>query len=292
MVPLIMLTAQIFVTIQVLLESPDVISFENQQTSTCFISSLILRVAVAIIPVVIVIHTGRFLLIINLNGMKSLFFSTHKSTRSQLVRIKILKLITAPWFQIALIVCFAFFWILLNIVEMTSVRFNCPQVGIRGYMGVVQAALLAFLWFVGGLELLYDMIANYKLKCNLKKYFITNDVYSYRVEVFWAWLISCGLVIYGLLLALRVIRFPVIPIVYTPLIWLLTICLSVFPLTLTIIWEVKKWFKAPSKTKEDKDLIDKLLGEEPTRSLFIEFSKQEWSLENVMLWVSPKIGVV
>src|SRR5690606_27793876 len=99
-----------------------------------------------------------------------------------------------------------------------------------------------------------------------------------RVEVFWAWLISCGLVIYGLLLALRVIRFPVIPIVYTPLIWLLTICLSVFPLTLTIIWEVKKWFKAPSKTKEDKDLIDKLLGEEPTRSLFIEFSKQEWSL--------------
>lgn len=59
--------------------------------------------------------------------------------------------------------------------------------------------------------------------------------------------------------------------------WVLLLTLSIFPLFLTIIREIRKCLQPPSKSSR---IIDTIKDEEG-RNLFFNFSDSEWSTENI-----------
>jgi len=51
------------------------------------------------------------------------------------------------------------------------------------------------------------------------------------------------------------------------------------------MWEIKKRLKKTDESKQDTSrIIDVLLNDELGHELFVEFAKQEWSIENVMIY--------
>lgn len=292
MIPWVVVGSQILSTIQVLLESYTILSLENQRAFGCILTYLIFRTARVIAPVVIVIHTLRFLLILNLNHMKSVFCQeigdsdTVEYNSSRSYRIKILRALIAPRASLLALVFFCAIWTLFCLIELAAFRFQCTEVIYYNISNVAMIGVSIIFWIIGGLELLYDIILNRKLKCNLLVYFFKFDVYAYRLEVFFAYGVSTLLLLFAIIKTFAPGTYEVA--VYTILQWMLTFTMSIFPLIITIAWETKKYlqkFRFSAMDEYDEGLVDQIMNNSNIRDLLVQYAKQEWSLENIMIWV-------
>lgn len=246
----------------------------------------------AVIGIIIVMHQLRFVLITNLNNLKSGLVKQRKYTAAHKM-IRFLKFIVKPRFSLAILGTFLIIWTLATTIFLGAMGFSChtysKAVGNNSAVADGAAAIVtACCWIIGLIEIFTDVIMNYKLRCNLYKFFVTNDVYLFRVET-WITFATATLVAIYFLINVFILQptsstFPGQQVIYSPLIILLTAATTVFPCVLTIIWEIKKRVKSDD---EDDHIItlERMLTQEETRAMFVEKAKQEWSLENIMIWV-------
>lgn len=259
-------------------------------TYGCLLANLIINPLEFASYLIIVIHELRYLLLVNMNNMKWMFVKMKKE-QNVTWKLKLLKLITAPWFSVVVV---GIFWLFMLIALTAfiapsgfscSAYYNSPLSGARNIFLVCVAAVIVV---ASAVELLTDVISNYKLKCNIYKYFIVQDVYLYRIEIYTACTIGVLMIIVLVLNFQRIIPAYEDSFIFGTLAILLHSTLTAFPLCLTII----KWVTTKLKKKNesihqtDNAFLTKLLTDAIGRDLFAEYAKKEWSTENIMLWVS------
>lgn len=122
--------------------------------------------------------------------------------------------------------------------------------------------------------ILWDMIQNRHLicKCKLKEYFITNDPYQFRSAF-----ISSPLLLVALFIWAIPFSYPsMIRIIFSEMGYVIGFwIISVHPLIITIYRIIRN--KKPS----DKIRIEAIFEIPELYDIFLEFAKNEWSIENV-----------
>lgn len=251
-----------------------------QFTYGCYLSYFVVTPSEMTSYFVIVLHGMRYLLIINLNKMKGHFCSKRNTSKITL-RAKILTTITRPWFTLLMVILFVLFVEISYLIVLGVFRFNCENQNLGIFALPVLGIVALIILISGGCVLLADVISNIRLKCNPVKYF-TVDAYWYRLEV--VMVFGTGIILV-LLLAIRMVVPPLVDsILFTCFFFIFEGLLTIFPLILTIVREIKNFKKTVNEEEHDETIEQTLLSEE-TRKLFIEHVKKEWSIENVMIWV-------
>src|SRR5690606_19326817 len=80
-----------------------IISFEMKTKVNCILWSLLFKPNRFLGPLVIAIHILRFVLIVNLNNMKDVFYKQQSADKG-IRTVKVIKTLTAPWFSIVTII--------------------------------------------------------------------------------------------------------------------------------------------------------------------------------------------
>lgn len=252
----------------------EIIPLETRTSYSCW-NKFYLHPTAEMFYLLIVLHVLRYIIIINMNAIKAV----HLKTGNEKNRVfRILKIITSPLTMICVIIGWLLLWITYYFIAFAIGGFDCKKVFpiITGpWIGIVTTSLYAVL-LIGGI--LFDLISNYKLKCNPIAYFYRKDPFLFRFEILF--FLLCAL----LLLISIVVGFkdPVNVIYDSILLIAFSFTITVFPLCVTIT----KFVKNKKISNQNKGMtIEQFMKDDEIKALFIEFSQNEWSLENIMLWV-------
>lgn len=284
LIPLVVVTLHIIIVVRLIFESNFFVTKEWQQKYWCFVIYYITRPVQFTAYFLITLHEFRFLVIINLNNMKKLFFLQGNKPKITW-KLKFLKLATKRWFLGTLLLSFLILNELISFLVQAGHGFSCSNLAASRVPSVVAAVIPACCAVIAVLELIFDMWQNRNLKGNLYKYFVVHDVFKYRLEIY-------SIIIFGLgqslLTALRKVMDSTTNYsIFTVFFYLFVSASSVFPLVLTIIWEIRK--RLASKSDSEKNQMDEknaffiLLNDPTGKELFVDFAKMEWSVENIMI---------
>lgn len=253
----------------------------------CLLANFIINPLEFASYLIIVVHELRYLLLVNLNHMKWVFSKENKKEERKVTwQLRVLKLVTSKWTTLVVIFMFWLFLLISLFAFIAPSGFSCSTfytTTLSNSRNIFLICISALIVVICAVELLIDIVSNYKLKCNLYKYFIVQDPYFYRIEIFTACIIGALMAIENILSNLRIVQSFEDSIIFGILGILLHSTLTVFPLTLTIINWIRMKFK--KEIHQTDELLLKVLNDEVGRNLFAEFAKKEWSIENIMLWV-------
>lgn len=263
-------------------------TLEWHEQYICILASTILNPIEFTSYFVFIMHILRFLLLVNLNNMKSLFCKKD-SNQQVTLRLKLLKIATAPWFTLITAILVWIFTTVVLVSILGGAGFSCRRYNNTDFFKARNIFLLCFgiiMMISGASELSFDIISNYKLITkNWYTYLFKKDAYLYRIELLICGIIAIGMVIESFLLFASLVN-PFIDSIITMILYaLLHMSLTAFPVCLTIFKIVKKKRYKKRNNKNDELIIEQLLNDETGRELFLEYSKREWSTENIMLWV-------
>jgi hypothetical protein len=113
------------------------------------------------------------------------------------------------------------------------------------------------------------------------------DIYWYRLELVVELSLAFVLILTGLI---RVILGDLLPkqmdtIIFSIMFYMMEATNVLFPLGLTIIWELKR-LRNKGKVNQDNDIaIEQIINRKETTALLIKVAQREWSLENILIWV-------
>lgn len=279
-VPIIMLLSMIGLLLISLLSSPRVIPLEIQQRYLCILYVIGHTWIRATIAFMLVLHSLRFLLMMKMNEMKSVMCnSLLRQYENAPKMIRYLKVATAPWVSLLLLVGFWFTLIVPSIIIAGVLRFKCNRIFVD-VMEWVSIGIPTLGLLIVAVELLYDMIINYKRKCNPIKYVLSNEQYYFRVELYIAFMVSFIEII------LRITVYNVVSEVVSVATIFSIASLTLFPLMLTFVFMLKKRITRNQKIPSSNVDFENLLSDGgDTRMIFIEKAKQDGMLEYLMIWV-------
>src|SRR5690606_17477547 len=111
------------------------------------------------------------------------------------LKLHVLKFFASPRITIVLVLILCIIYMLIDLILLAAHGFNCPRVNQSGVISIASIMLRLVIAIIIGLELLFDIISNYKLKCNFYKYFISQDIFYFRREVFSVFLLGIIIVV-------------------------------------------------------------------------------------------------
>lgn len=220
----------------------------------------------------------RFFVINNLNNMKRMFINSDEKKITK--KLKVLKVITAPWFSV--IVVFLF-WLFVMVFHLTMVgieQFKCNRVEQSLALRLFMIITCGIIVILGHADVVIESLSHYKQLRNPYKFYIIQDPYLYRIQLAFTALMGGVLTFISAYVTMQ----PTVrQVLFTITFYAFFGSMSVFPLFLTIIRQIKRRFEKKTVADDDK-AIEYLLKDEVARELFYEYAKREWSTENVLIY--------
>lgn len=250
------------------------LDYETQYYYECYLTSFILYTPFQVGGLIVTIHYFRYIVILNMQAQKK------KSMESESIlkdwKIRFINRITHPVIIFLLPIIWMLGYSIVVLIIYTFVDFKCGTIAYR----IIQLYALGN----GGLFLIivfllytWDCIQNYKLliNCKFKKFFLTNDHYFYRLEL------STSPILFLIIIIWLGVPMPtLIKIMFTEAMhfFVLWFC-CFFILFMTIYKKISE--RLFYKNKEEQGDLAQIFENDDLYEQFLEFSKNEWSMENV-----------
>lgn len=263
------------------------LSFEELNQSRCVIDSLVEYPAILLIILISILNFARYLVILKSNQQKLIYLSSKETSDVLKLRwpFRLLKF-TSHWvFNLVLIAVCYIFLLFLYIIILGSASFNCSILSLRDfYSGIIPYyIIIAFLVIFILIVFVFDIILSFdKIRnCELK-YLWKEDGFYFRVETYvFGVFITIPYVILMSILAFsflgqidsQALYFFLVTMMY----YLAFFYQVLFVLIVTIITFILKLFKK----KNSDDALVKLMKNKETHDMIYDFSKSEFSVENV-----------
>lgn len=237
-------------------------------------------------------HFIRYLLIVNHQHGKDVFIQDKNNGEFDVkLKWKMIKFLGKGYVQLILLF-FIFFCIALTFVfGFTVDQFTCS----RSYLwvGIYFITLVGFFTILIIVCLIFDLIVNIT-KSKSCSFLWKEDVYYYRTELIVTLILASPLFVLSKVLnpdfivTYRKFSFFTLEkpnILFAAIVnslgmWIIFFSLSALPLILTIVKELFLCYKPQSK----KPKLLEALNDKDARELFYQFSKSEWSIENLSAW--------
>lgn len=249
-------------------------TFEQFYYFDCFINTFLIYPTIMLMIPISLFYYLKFIILVNVNAKK--FQLANSNTRKSLpifYRL-LLKITTIESFIIWYITFLSIYYILILI-----------NFGIFGYKcGTLSGSIGRIIYFIMALPLfliicfliIWDLIQNYKLifKCKLREFYFVTDHFFFRLIFLAAPIEIVVLVVWILPISYpSMFRNALIEVGFGVAI----LINALLPLGFSI---VSKLFEK-KLTKETNEL-EELFKTEEIYALFLEFSRNEWSMENVI----------
>lgn len=250
------------------------LDYETQYYYECFVTSFVIFTPFQVGGIIIIVHYFRYIIILNMQSQKK------KSIENGLFgkdwKFKFLKRITHPFIIFILPVLWLVLYSSIVVVIYAFSDFKC---GTNAQAIIRYFALGTGFVILGTILILYvwDCIRNFRLliKCELKKFFFTNDHYNYRLEFS-----ACFIIVIFMLIWLFIPMPTMIKITFSELIHFGSVWFScLFVLLMTIYKKFMERFFY--QTSEGSSELADIFLHDTLYQQFLEFSKNEWSMENV-----------
>lgn len=250
-------------------------TYENQSYFSCFIYGYIIYPPTLISTMVIFIHYFRYMIILNMQGSKN------KNVKDQIIvlnslRSKLFQRITHPFTIFLIPTLYLILYYIVISILYGLFKFQCGNLQLLINRGIVAIFAVSISFFVGVLQI-WDFLANLNVicKCYLRKHFFINDHFFYRIEFFVTPLYIILIPIWLALPMPGVINDLLTDILVFGEFWVG----GFFILWITIIKFIYE--KLFFKRLENLSPLNEIFYNERLYDLFLEFSKNEWSMENV-----------
>lgn len=237
----------------------------------------------------------RFFLIKIINKQKVQAYERMKGQKNQMISknsltFVILKYMASPFF--GLFLSFSLMVIeeiIFIFIFGVAFKFDCGNykpVFIR-YIHTAMILLIPCSYIIFQF---YDILINFRLifiERNLKKFYVHDDPFLFRMEVIISIPLAVSVFLWGILTLPDYIRIVLTEIIIS----VLMVCTGGFALLVTLVqfFSLKCCKKTPKKYStisgklHTHDKIEAIFEYQPLFELFLEFSKKEWSMENVLL---------
>jgi hypothetical protein len=110
----------------------------------------------------VIMHAVRYLLIVNVNHMKGLFCQIG-STVVVTWRLRILQVITKPWFTAMIVLVFFYMVEFYMFILLASQHFICWSENMPSLVYISAAIIPASIFCISMIVLVWDIFQNYKL---------------------------------------------------------------------------------------------------------------------------------
>lgn len=219
----------------------------------------------------------RYIVIINLNKLKLKLNINNIQKNNLPIFLKALNFLSSDLLMFIISIIIALIsWICCTIISIyvgECIYLNSLLVFIT--MQVISTIL-------GYSSIVADIIINFKIiyKCQLRRFFIEDDIYFFRVEAFGILVIGGIGAIVSTFLQIRLLITIVLTIVY----YIILFFGCLFVLIITIF---KKYYKRKSSPEDKRSgtffELEKVFQKEETNKMFEDFCKNEFNIENVLL---------
>jgi hypothetical protein len=199
-------------------------------------------------------------------NMEELFKSSWKVTVLKAMRSKVVMFL--------LIIGLYLFEATLTTLVIFAGGFKCSNI-VRDIMRYIHGGLLLMSVFGVVIAQITDLIINWRLilKCRLKKYYIEDDIYYFRLESLFLFGLIPISVAWIAITNPRLLKISLVEVIFM-FSWI-----TVGGLFSLIVTTFKYCFGSKKKTVKDNE-IDKVFSRDDLRKHFIEFAKKEYSIEN------------
>lgn len=248
--------------------------YDQQYHISCFVSTYLLYIPTQISIIIMFVHYLRYIIIINIQVNKIKHMKKQTNLQSNLL-IRTLSKITHPISIVLIPLIWIITYVIIVTVVFTAYNFKCGNLA-SSINRFITIGFCVIICVCVALLQIWDYIRNYKLllKCDLKTFFLTNDHYYYRLE-FLPTPIVFLLSAFWLFLPVPT-TFSIIICDIINIIALWVGCL--FILSITIL---KYYYKLYFYVKKDYIHSESIFQTPELLELLIDFSKNEWSIENV-----------
>lgn len=256
----------------------------------CLLYGLIIQPAFLILSSLHFLNYLRYILILNINKSKEAFSKGDHSTSIKMIRF--LKNLTSETFMILWILFLFLTCEIYCIIIFFSMSQKCTT---NAYIILSAPMFISVFPFIGILCIFfYDIIVNVKeIFCNFTIFLFYGDPFFYRVEQvigIAAFLVMFPIIGFiGTMQVLNAKRIETYVALYyaqasltTVFFYLINFYLYGFVCIVTIITNLYSACRKKKPTK--KEDIERVFDSKELKSYFVEFAKQEWSIENVDIY--------
>lgn len=247
-------------------------TFEESLNIECIISSIILYPSQLTIGMCIFFQLVRYILVININIQKERIY---KSGNDSGYLVKVLNVLQNQNLAYILPIFYLFLYYLMWIISYLILGFQCGK-GQNIILKIFYFGSIGVFLFIIIILQLYDAIQNIKLllKCQLKRFLIIQDPYFFRLET-----MSISWIIFPL-----IVWFLPLPTLFVSLLIDILHLIVLYNIgSLALMISIYRYYfkRNPPQTKDSLTLEKLFKKKDDLLELFIEFSRYEWSLENV-----------
>lgn len=263
------------------------LDLETRYYYSCYIKGILINALHQTTFLIILINFLRFFVIQFANQRKEEILNSRYNEEAESVEslIYILDILTNPYFSV-LVIC-SYTIILVIISVLCGIPFaNQGRCSGYSYMisdiinGVLGLIIFGSLLLVQVFDCIYTL---YKTKGKIFDYFFVSDPFYFRLELLHLPFLAIYYVLWEVVSFLFDENNYIIQMAFNSfyLYWIV-LFQSLAIIILTIGLAIYKYLK-PNQPFT-KDGLEKILSTSKTRPWFIEYSKNEWSIENVMAW--------
>jgi hypothetical protein len=249
----------------------------------CYIEAILNLSMSQTVYLLSVINYARFVMIQSMNDRKVGVLENRHDSKSVVLYIQISNWITSPAINFCIAMCYLLFWIVFGI--LLNIPFNdygkCAFYQYDAlYIAHVIVAIFIFLIMLS-CQLLDIVLSLMTRKFDIVHFFSTSDPYYFRIEMLNLPLLGIYFIVTTIVFLFYDITLAKMIINSIALFWLLFI-----QYTFALIVTISKWLFSFCVGEEDENQQELVtcLRSKKVRPWFIQFAKNEWSLENVFAW--------
>jgi hypothetical protein len=296
-----------FCFVQLITEIRDYFYPPTSQASLCLFYAYLYYPALQTCYIVILFYYVRYFLIINLNEIKNSVKDTDDSIKKSVTRIRLIKILLSKWVIIGYL---AFAYVLVNLlftIVLASNKYVC-SFNVLLTLKILHCIELIVIYFMILSATIFDMGMNFaKFKRGqVLNYIFTSDPFYFRVQIIlfmfylmYQFVIDIVVLVLTSTYIAAMTNYYLIAVLNTVSCLFLVVIDVWFPLVLTMWHYFFKFidveFHSPLAQfpisirrkyyeEESKNIIVTILSDEKGHDLFLNFSKTEFSVENIKCW--------
>jgi len=229
----------------------------------------------------IVLSLFRYVVITNLNMRKQKITKT--KTNEKNVLLIVLKYSIHPIVTLIIWVLIVIVFLIIDTSLVFSLRCETDLEGVTPY---IANPLYGIVIFLCSILFFIDILMNLRKifsKCGICNLFIKYDAYYFRTELY---IFGLGIAATGfILVTILEISIPNLPFVVALLFgWMLDLMVFFFQSGFVLLMTIINLFLKLFRKKTKGYLIEQLLTNEEFHDMFYEFTKSEWSTENLVCY--------
>eukprot|EP01080_Neovahlkampfia_damariscottae_P003294 gene3294-5735_t len=265
---------------------PEFLSLEWRNYFICFIMMInysALQSSYILIPLTFF----RYLIIVNLNKQKQHYYNERQQGKDEEIKVskifKLLDFFTSTSTSLFFITFYFFIMIIIYVLVSSNDNWKCTERVLTSNSLIFTASNFT----IGGAIFLlqfYDIIANIKtwLRCQLLDFFIRKDPFLFRSELLF---VNFFIPLYCLNIFYFYYEYSEVYFYMNSVLlyWLYWIQI-LFILTITVLKKISKLFCSRNRSAISEDEIEWVMSIPELKEMFINFSRKEWSLENILIY--------